>query len=297
MLLLTGVLVIGCRTPKKSVSVWSDISGSGSGCSRGSASRESSPSAPEQRLTEALLHPATTNTTVVASDKSPTTPSATSPTNTATATAASPGAVVTGKSSSPSNTAIAASGATNPEKKTATSKTNPKPDRESIHLTPPYNTNAPALQASSVPLPQPLHLPNAPRPDQPRSISLAALAAPASASKSAPSSPRLTAGKGAAAGNAKPSNPVTVSVDGQRNSDPQLQPKSLAVPEAADAARVPEEPPAKPIYVEPILDGSADEAQWRDWQLARKRAEEKAQQAERDKLSQTVQQFLQRDSK
>ena len=74
----------------------------------------------------------------------------------------------------------------------------------------------------------------------------------------------------------------------------QLPAKPLAMPEPGAESPTPVELTSKPIYVEPLFD---TEAEWRDWQLARQRANAKSQQAERDNLTGGLQRFLQQGAR
>jgi hypothetical protein len=79
------------------------------------------------------------------------------------------------------------------------------------------------------------------------------------------------------------------------NANKQFNP--LPLPDASGDSPAPDTNPSKPIDVEPILDATADDADWRQWQLAQQRAAEKARQAERESLTQKLQQFLQPTAK
>jgi hypothetical protein len=107
----------------------------------------------------------------------------------------------------------------------------------------------------------------------------------------------VSAGTQAASDRTKLAPSIDVGLNGHPESAVQLQVKPVALPELGRGASLPDEQFQKPIDVEPMLDGTGDEAEWRHWQLARQRAEEKARQAERDNLTGNLQRFFQQGAR
>lgn len=281
------ILALGCRTPKKNVSVWSE-----SGGGRGAASRVS-----EQRPTEALLppdatHPDVTQTNIGA-HRAPLQP------NPEPSVVASDCEETPAGDDDPSHRSGAlAAQADAPPSETAklNSKPNPAvspPARQSIHIPALPGTNSTSPQASALPLSPPRPLAHS-SPSVSRPISLSALTGFSSTTKPAPVAPHLPASAAHLTVDSNPSKPLPVAVGDRHRTDPRLPARSVAVPETPDAPLPSKKSPAHAIDVEPAL---ADEAEWRRWHLARQRAAEKSKQAERASLSGAMQQFLERDSK
>jgi len=69
--------------------------------------------------------------------------------------------------------------------------------------------------------------------------------------------------------------------------------RPVPVPPPPAAAALAEPGPTTPIRLGGLFDSSRDDQEWREWQLARSRAAQKARAAERENLLQTVQGLLQ----